>query len=247
MLNDSIVAIILPLIIHFLVWSGPVQCVYIQNIASQCLDSHCLTLSQLSYFSNGHLGVDDIALLFEPGEHHLDLKLQISILNSFSMIANTTSSSNSNVTIICNRGTGFTFTGGHNIYVKGLNFVGCTGNKLEYIDQFTMEDSHFVGRKRNPVTSNPYTLGSILNIFRSTSVTFIRTSFKNNEFGTKKRVVFPYYDLQYSSYRIFFNYLELGGAIYAEEVDLNFWNAYLKAIKPELVELFMYQTILKSQ
>ena len=54
------------------------------------------------------------------------------------MIANTTSSSNSDVSIVCNRGVGFTFTGGHNIHVKGLNFVGCTGNKLEYFAQFAI-------------------------------------------------------------------------------------------------------------
>ena len=87
-------------------------------------------------------------LIFEPGEHHLDLQLQISNSNSFSMITNIISSSNSDITIVCNRGAGFTFTGGHNIYVKGLNFVGCTGNKIEYVDQFTIEDSHFIGRKK---------------------------------------------------------------------------------------------------
>ena len=183
MLNDSIVAIILPLIIHFLVWSGPVQCIYIHNITSQCLGSHCLTLSMISHnSSNSYLAINDKAMIFEQGEHHLDLQLQILNATSFSMTVNTTSSS-SNVTIVCKKGGGFTFTGGHNIYVKGLNFVGCTGNELKYVDNFTIEDSKFVGRKRNPIQT--YMLGSILNIFRSTSIKFIRTTFENNEFGTK--------------------------------------------------------------
>ena len=190
MLNDSIVAIMLPLIIHFLVWSGPVQCIYIHNITSQCLGSHCLTLSMISHISNNsYVTVNDKAMIFEQGEHHLDLQLQILNATSFSMIANTTSSSSSNVTIVCKKGVGFTFTGGHNIYVKGLNFIGCTGNELKYVNNFTIEDSKFVGRKRNPVQT--YTLGSTLNIFQSTSIKFIHTSFENNEFGTKQHVLFP--------------------------------------------------------
>ena len=223
MLNDSIVAILLPLIIHFLMWSDPVQCIYIHNITSQCLGSHCLTLSMISHISNNsYFTVDDKAMiLFEPGEHHLDLQLQISNATSFSMIANTTSSSNSNVTIVCNRGAGFTFTGGHNIYVKGLNFVGCIGNKLEYVDQFTIEDSKFIGRKRNPI--QPYTLGSIFNIFRSTSIKFFRTSFENNEFGTKQHaVVFLFYDPHAYGYGIDTKDIELGGAIHAKESQLEF-------------------------
>ena len=221
MLNDSIVAIMLPLFIHFLMWSGPVQCIYIHNITSQCLGSHCLTLSMISHISNeSYLTGNDKAMIFEPGEHHLDLQLQISNSNSFSMIANTTSSSNSVVTIVCNRGVGFTFTGGHNIYMKGLNFVGCTGNKLEYVDQFTIEDSKFIGNKRNPI--QPYTLGSIFNIFRSTSVKFIHTSFENNEYGTEQRAVFLFYDPHAYGYGIATKDLELGGAIHAKESQLEF-------------------------
>ena len=133
MFNNSIVAIMLPLIIHFLMWSGPVKCIYIYNTASQCPGSQCLTLSLLSHMSNDSFlnTVSGQALIFELGVHHLDLQLWISNSNSFSMIANTTPSSSSNVTIVCNRGAGFTFTGGHNIYVKGLNFVHCTNNKIE--------------------------------------------------------------------------------------------------------------------
>jgi hypothetical protein len=152
----------LPLIIHFLMWSGPVQCIYIHKGASQCPDSLCLTLSLLTRISNNsHLTIPDShkTMIFEPGEHNLDSELQISNAISFSMIADTSSSSNNNVTIVCNRDGGFKFIGGHNIYVKGLNFVGCTGNKLEYVDQFTIEDTSFVGRKRNPYTR---TRGSIL-------------------------------------------------------------------------------------
>ena len=52
MFNDSIVAIMLPLIIHFLMWSGSVKCVYIHNTASQCPGSQCLTLSLLSHINN---------------------------------------------------------------------------------------------------------------------------------------------------------------------------------------------------
>ena len=157
------------LIIELLMWSGPVQCLY--NIithnnvtASQC--SECLTLSHLSYLSyfNSYLTFSDETLIFEPGDHNLDLELRISNATSFSMIANTTSSSNHNVTIVCNKGGGFTFIGGHNIiHIKGLNFIGCVGNKLEYVDLFAIEESNFVGRKRDPTHS--YVNGSILRVF----------------------------------------------------------------------------------
>ena len=67
-----------------------------------------------------------------------------------------------------------------------------------------------------------YMLGSILNIFRSTSVKFIRTSFKDNEFGIKQFVYIPYIAPRYNTIRSFANDLELGGAIHAEESKLEF-------------------------
>ncbi len=219
--NNIVVVTILPLIVHFLMWSEPVQCIYIHKVASQCPDSLCFTLSLLTEISNNsHLTVTDKTMIFEPGEHSLDSELRISNAISFSMIADTSSSSNNNVTIVCNRDGGFKFIGGHNIHVKGLSFVGCSGNKLEYVDQFTIEDTNFVGRKRNPIHPYMRTRGSILNVFRSTSVTFVRTSFKENQFGKGQRTVFLDYDPQYDSYRVVAHNLEVGGAILAEESKL---------------------------
>ena len=64
------------------------------------------------------------------------------------MIANVISFSNRNVVIVCNGNGKFTFTDIHKVNVSGLNFVGCIGNRIESVDQFIVEDSNFIGKKR---------------------------------------------------------------------------------------------------
>ena len=39
----------------------------------------------------------------------------------------------------------FEFVGVGNVYISDLKFVGCTGNRVKYVDKFTLKDSSFVG------------------------------------------------------------------------------------------------------
>ena len=219
---DTTVLIIV-LIIDLIMSSGIVQCIDIHIIASskdQCPSSPCLTLSQLSRV--GYRNVTDITLRFEPGNHSLESELQVINATAFSMITNT-ASSDRNVSIVCHDNGRFVFIDVLNVNVSGLNFVGCIGNKLKSVDQFISEDSNFIGRKRSPIQSTYYySRGSMLMVIQCTSVTFIRTSFEQNEFGTAQHLHYLYYESQLHSYNVQTRLVELGGAIYSEESKIEF-------------------------
>ena len=62
------------------------------------------------------------------------------------MLSNSTLSSHSFI-IICDSNVKFEFVGVNNVYMNGLKFVGCTGNRVESVDLFTLEASSFVGQE----------------------------------------------------------------------------------------------------
>jgi hypothetical protein len=50
--------------------------------------------------------------------------------------------------------------------MNGLHFVGCLRNKLESVDQFTAEDSKFIGKKYSrSLFDLVYPHGSLIKIF----------------------------------------------------------------------------------
>ena len=203
MATGMLIIISMVMIIYVLMYSQSVQCMDIHIKASsndQCLDSPCLTLSQFSTASYFH-NESYINLIFEAGTHRLNSELRITQITSLSMIANTTGTSNSSVTIACKGGM-FAFTGVYTIFMKGLNFVHCSDNKVESVDYFAMVDSKFIGQKIRR------RFRSLIKITRHTSAHFIRTSFEQSGFGTK---------IQFFTGTAFPRNVRVGGAIYAEE------------------------------
>ena len=199
-------------------YHGSVLCKVILNQAfsnDRCLlaGSHCVTLSQFpliaNYFTNN---ASDLTLIFGAGNHSLESELQITSKTSFSMFGNATLFSNHSVVIACDEHGRFTFIGVHKVYMTGLNYVNCLGNKLESVDQFIIEDSKFKGKKWNQYDSD----GSLIEVFGHTSAHFIRTSFEQNEFG--KSIIFEAI-VNNGREPLFISKLDfnVGGAIYAEE------------------------------
>ena len=66
----------------------------------------------------------------------------------------------------------FKFVGISSVYISGLKFVGCTGNRFESVDQFTLEDSSFVGQE--DIT------GTALELVE-TSANLVQSSFNDNK------------------------------------------------------------------
>ena len=216
--------LIIVTIINILMCCRTVECIDVHIKSSsndQCLGSPCFTLSQF-LFRIRYLNATDTTLIFEAGNHSLESELLIAGITSFSMITNATSFSDHNVVIVCNGPGKFTFINAYKVHVNGLNFVGCIGNRIQLVDQFIVEDSNFIGKKRTQSTHSSHSDGSIVTISQYTSAIFVRTSFKQNEYGTTRHSPYISYDPQYGTFNYKVHIIDLGGAIYASKSKIEF-------------------------
>ena len=126
----------------------------------------CLTLSQFLYNSNVHTSFNT-SLIFLLGNHSLELELAVDNINTFSMLSN----SSGTVRIICGYNGTFKFENISSVHVNGLNFYGCTGNRLTSVNHFFLENSNFIGRGGKK--------GTALELFKTIAKLFI-TSFQFN-------------------------------------------------------------------
>ena len=132
---------LLPCIIFFVSISF-VTCEEFYIVPSQghrCCADHCLTLSQfIDNFTNCS-ECDNTTLIFAPGIYNLESDLVIEDIYSFSMYTLFPSITQIN----CSLGTKFVFRNANTVTVNRLNFLGCSGNLLEFIDRFHLIDSTF--------------------------------------------------------------------------------------------------------
>ena len=137
-----------------------------------CPMEHCFTLSQLAGNSTNYLNTTNTTLVFLPGNHSLQSQIKFfANVTTVSVLANSTLSTDS-VIILCGSDARFEFVGVNNVYMSGLKFVGCTGNRVESVDQFTLEDSSFVGQEDIN--------GTALEL-NETSANLVQTSFNSNK------------------------------------------------------------------
>ena len=88
----------------------------------------------------------NLILDFLPGNHTLVSELSFSHLVMVSFLANYDLSSNFPPTLIfCNDDARFEFLDVQTVQIVRLIFIGCTGNELRYVKQFTIEHSSFDG------------------------------------------------------------------------------------------------------
>ena len=121
--------------------------IYITPSLIECHQDCCLTLSQFAeeYKSNGSDVSDtDISLIFLPGNHSLDEELCLSAANNISMSRYTQDTET--VFIECTGQLGmFNISDTMVISVSGLHFVGCSDNKVSYVELFTVDNTVFQG------------------------------------------------------------------------------------------------------
>ena len=154
-----------------------VQPSWIQNCDDRVeCDCGNLTLSQFVNNSSSYLRVtSDTKLIFLPGNHSLESELLVENVHSFSMYAWHGSSSKAMIT--CHHSARFEFRNISTVTMSGLEFIGCSENRVISVDQFQLENSGFIGNAIIP--------GTVLNIEESTAkldrILFLS---QNSEFHT---------------------------------------------------------------
>ena len=192
------------------------------SLSDPCPTDSCLTFDQFATNSTDYLR-SNTTLLFLEGTHKLESGFMIKKINVFSM----RSSDSSNISIICNGSNSsvrMRFVRMGTLHIKGLTFIGCSGNKIRGVQQFVLEDSNFIGdSEQDNVTAS----GTPLELVE-TSATFIGTNFSFNS-GNKLRsapCTKHYYDFQT---QVFYWGLDakpkVGGAILTTRSNLTIVNS----------------------
>ena len=138
----------------------------------RCPMDPCLTLSQFTNQSDSYLN-DNTTLIFQPGNHSLNSVLSVSHITMLSM-----HTSSSNTVIMCNGLGRFDLSTIPVVHVRNITFIGCPGNKVESVQQFTLEYTSFIGQENAP--------GTALELIDTTaslcSNTFISNSGKQHQY-----------------------------------------------------------------
>ena len=112
-----------------------------QNV---CPHDLCITLSEFRELDfNCHQG--NISLIFLPGNHRLDGELSLLGGDNISMIKHELDD-NGTVIVECESQSGrFNISEIAFVTIRGLNFMGCGGNKASQVEEFIIEDTAFQG------------------------------------------------------------------------------------------------------
>ena len=142
-----------------------------------CPEEPCLTLPQFATYVEIYLE-SSTTLVFLPGNHHLDLYINISAVSNFSMLSNSTSLDRPRVTILCEPHAGMNFSSIDSIYVGYMRFVGCRGHQAISVESFVVDNATFTYHSESAFQ------------FVSSGVEITRTSFISNSGGSLHNISF---------------------------------------------------------
>ena len=140
-------------------------------IIDPCPVELCFTLSQIN--STNYLNATNKTIVFQPGNH--SLKSQFFFANGHTYCLHACKlhfALSSDSVITCHQDARFEFAGVRSVYVSGLKFIGCAGNRVESVNEFILEDSSFVGQED--------IIGRALELV-DTSANIVRSSFNYNK------------------------------------------------------------------
>ena len=193
-----------------------------------CPVKHCITLSHFAQTSKSWL-LFNITLIFLAGNHQLNTEVSISDISNFFMLTKYTSESEGLAyTIWCQHKASFNFENVTNLWIKGINFIGCGNNRFLSVKNFTINNCTFQGQNDS---------GTALNITESNLIA-TNTIFVSNRVGNRADIVDRNTSNHTSVYvggTIFLakgnlaivgciflnNSAEVGGAIYSTSYELN--------------------------
>ena len=185
----------------------------------------CLTLDQ--YVANyvHYTSASTTTMIFLPGIHILRMTLNVSNVESFSMISNISSTR-----IECKRGSYFYFNCRH-LHIANVEFSGCGHNKVYGVGTFVLEGTTFMGNEDSGTAFE----------MSDTSARFIRSTFVSNRMG-KVESIPPYVrKFYYSTYLLgSWNKASRGGAIIAVRSEINITQSLFESNRADLgAVLFM--------
>ena len=138
----------------------------------------CLTLSQFAANSSDYIGNEtEAVLLLLPGNHSLNVGLDLTKLDNITIIAKNGSEL---VVIECtNHTVNFGINDVNFAMISGIHFLGCGDNKIAATRNFQVQDTIFQGGNRS---------GSALVLNSVISTTIVGSSFFSNTPGIKASV-----------------------------------------------------------
>lgn len=108
----------------------------------------CSTLSQFANMTSNSFDSSNVSLVFLPGNHSLETKIEFMNLSYVSLQA-LSEDSTSLITIICNESAMFAFNNIDYVIVRAIAFYGCVGNVVVSVKQFELENCVLNGLSRN--------------------------------------------------------------------------------------------------
>ena len=165
------------MLVLLLIYCGTHSLVYQVLPSSQysCQTQPCLTLSQFASDISSYLQSNTtLTLIFQPGNHILNVTLRVESALSLQLSSILTLNASS-VVCVQSRLELFNVT---SVYVAKLKFIGCSV-RSELIDHFLIEDAMFFGQKKS---------SSALELIRSTAIVN-SSSFFSNMVGNLKPVM----------------------------------------------------------
>ena len=111
----------------------------------QCIGKVCQNNTTLSTFTATFSTFlqPETTLILHSGIHKLDLDLSISRISSFHVFPH---SSSSRVNVICTNSAKLAFYYTDLVNISGVDFIGCSKNRIKSVKQFILTDSSFSGQ-----------------------------------------------------------------------------------------------------
>ena len=115
-----------------------------------CYADPCLTLADFAVNVSSNVK-SNTTLFITGGVHNLDTRFLVSNVAEFSILSMKSPQDDQSYSnqseIICSESAGFTFSQIDRVYVSGLTFLGCGGNRIEFVDQLVIENADFLGQR----------------------------------------------------------------------------------------------------
>ena len=167
-------------------------------------------LSQFAANSNRHVRKDTTLFLL-VGNHSLGAELSLAHVENFSMIKYVTDYDSDPVFVQCTNQShgGFKISKTTFFSIKGLHFIGCSGNEVDHTGEFVLEDTIF---------QNADCFTSVLKLNTVTAATIVKSSNSISKFYDGYLEVDPKLNLHSNCYMTFSgNYANYGGALYVAD------------------------------
>ena len=214
---------ILSLIVLIQIFFHSGECVIIYNINSfqnkECSMENCMSLSELSAnFSEN----DNATLIFQTGNHHLNVIIEFSNITELKLL------SESSASIVCQLSSRFVFDTIKIIHMRNVVFIGCGGNSVKNVNEFYIKNITFIGQNESETSLT----------LTNTTAEIINSSFVGNQYGTVMEGVSSikliHTNVSWLLVRDVTDTVRVGGALIASHSNVNISNSKFENNKAEV-------------